>query len=227
MPDSPAALKPEAKPLALAILTRINERDGSANKTKLLKLLYLADIEHYRGTSETLTGFDWIFYLYGPWAPQYDALVAQLEAEGALRKEPWAAGGFEGERLIASEPVDLSSVIKDTASYLRTRYLIDLWADRSVPPLLDYVYFDTEPMRDAEKNKPLDFRKIAKEVPSPYRRAKSDTEVKTLKRLQGRIVEARERLQADSDRTAGTVKAPIYDEDFLAAYEALNAPEAD
>ncbi len=105
-------MKPEAKSAILGILTRVSERDGSANKTKLLKLLYLADIEHYRRTDETLTGFDWIFYFYGPWAPQYDALLSQLEAEGALRREAWAAAGeFEGERMIATAPVDLSNVI--------------------------------------------------------------------------------------------------------------------
>src|SRR6266481_478389 len=105
-------MKPEAKSAILGILTRVSERDGSANKTKLLKLLYLADIEHYRRTDETLTGFDWIFYFYGLWAPQYDALLSQLEAEGALRREVWAAAGeFEGERMIAIAFVDLSNVI--------------------------------------------------------------------------------------------------------------------
>ena len=57
-------MKPEAQEVALAILTRVNERAGFVNKTKLLKLLYLADIEHYRKFGETLSGFDWIFYLF-------------------------------------------------------------------------------------------------------------------------------------------------------------------
>ena len=55
-------MKPQARELTLGILTRIKEREGTANKTKLLKLLYLADIEQYRATGETVTGFDWIFY---------------------------------------------------------------------------------------------------------------------------------------------------------------------
>jgi hypothetical protein len=220
-------MKPEAKSAVLGILTRVSERDGSANKTKLLKLLYLADIEHYRRTGETLTGFDWIFYFYGPWAPQYDDVLSQLEAEGVLRREGWAAGDFEGERLVAASPVDLSSVIKDTVSFLRTRQLIDVWADRAVPPLLDYVYFETEPMQGAEKMKPLDFTKVSKEIPQSYRRTGSGTEAKALRQVQRRIAEARQKLQAEIDRTASAVKRPVYDDDFLAAYEALNAPEAD
>src|SRR5437879_4243988 len=100
-------MKPQARELVLAILTRIQELEGTANKTKLLKLLYLADIEHFRATGETLTGFDWIYYLYGPWTPEYDDLLKQLEAEGALRLERWASGGVEGERITTSERVAL------------------------------------------------------------------------------------------------------------------------
>jgi hypothetical protein len=85
-------MKPQAKELALAILTRIGEREGTANKTKLLKLMYLADIEYYRATGETLTGFDWLFFLYGPWATKYDALLEQLDAEGTINLEKWSTG---------------------------------------------------------------------------------------------------------------------------------------
>jgi len=105
--------------------------------------------------------------------------------------------------------------------------LIDVWADRAIPPLLDYVYFETEPMQGAEKMKPLDFTKVSKEIPPSYRRTGSGTEAKTLRRVQRRIAEARQELQAEIDRTATAVSRPIYDDDFLAAYEALNAPEAD
>src|SRR5258707_14802558 len=51
-------MKPIAQDLALALLTGVKERGGTANKTKLLKLLYLADIEHFRKHGETLTAFD-------------------------------------------------------------------------------------------------------------------------------------------------------------------------
>lgn len=219
-------MKPEAKPLILAMLTRIKERDGSANKTKLLKLLYLADIEYYRKTSETLTGFEWIFYLYGPWTQEYDSLLAQLEAERVLRREPWAAGGFEGERLIATESVDLSKVVKDTGAFLRTRQLIDVWADQGIPALLDYVYFETEPMQGVEKMVRLDFSKVTREAPALYKRTSSGIAPETLRRLRRRIAEGREKLEAEIGRRLSTLTSPVYDDAFIAAYEALNAPEA-
>ena len=104
-------MKPEARDLALAILTRIDEKDGTANKTKLLKLLYPADVEYFRSRGETITGFDWICYLYGPWTEEYDDLLRQLETEGAIRLDKWSAKGLEGERITVSERVALESLI--------------------------------------------------------------------------------------------------------------------
>lgn len=220
-------MKPEAKALAVAILTRIKEREGSANKTKLLKLLYLADIEHYRKAGETLTGFDWMFYLYGPWANEYDELLKQLAAEGVLRSEGWAGGGLEGERLIPLESVDLGRTIRDNDVLFRTRRLVDVWADQGVPTLLDYVYFETEPMQGAEKMARLDFSKITREVPPLYRRTSSGADQGALKRLSRRIAEAREKLEAEIGQTTKTVKPPVYDDIYIAASEVLNAPEAE
>src|SRR5437867_6963402 len=114
-------MKPQARALVLAILTRIEEVEGTANKTKLLKLLYLADIEHVRSNGETLTGFDWIYYLYGPWTAEYDNLLKQLEAEGAIRLEPWASGGIEGERIVSKERITLERVIVSADIFFRTR----------------------------------------------------------------------------------------------------------
>jgi hypothetical protein len=41
-----------------AILTYVRDKEGFATKTKLLKLLYLLDLEAYRETRQTLTGFN-------------------------------------------------------------------------------------------------------------------------------------------------------------------------
>ncbi|MFY9530755.1 MAG: hypothetical protein WBC04_13995 [Candidatus Acidiferrales bacterium] len=45
----------QRKDLALGVLNLLNDEGGFATKTKLLKLLYLADIEAYRDQQTTLT----------------------------------------------------------------------------------------------------------------------------------------------------------------------------
>jgi hypothetical protein len=210
-------MKPEAKELVLAVLTRIEEQEGSANRTKLLKLLYLADIEHFRAAGETLTGFDWIFYLYGPWTPEYDDLLKQLEAEAAIRLEPWAGIGIEGERIVAAQRVPLERVIVSTDVFFRTRRHIDTWADRGVPRLLDYVYFETEPMQGAVKMDRLDFRKVSKEPPRLYRRSKSGADAKELRRLRKNFAEASKKLSAEGAGEALRFFPGEYDEKYLKA----------
>jgi hypothetical protein len=55
-----------------AVLTYARAKGGYTTKTKLLKLLYLLDIEAFRKQRSTLTGFRWIFYKYGPWTYNRD-----------------------------------------------------------------------------------------------------------------------------------------------------------
>ena len=42
-----------------AVLSYVRARGGLATKTRLLKLLYLLDIEAFRKERTTLTGFNW------------------------------------------------------------------------------------------------------------------------------------------------------------------------
>src|SRR5271170_1970089 len=61
--------------LIAAVATSVRDCGGAPNKTKILKLLYLLDIESYRKTGAILTGFEWKFYRYGPWAASYEAAL--------------------------------------------------------------------------------------------------------------------------------------------------------
>lgn len=217
-------MKPQARALVLGILTRIREREGTANKTKLLKLLYLADIEHYRATGQTITGFDWIFYFYGPWAPEYDSLLKQLQEENAIKLQAWASAGIEGERISLNEEAQLDKLIPTADAFLRTRRFIDVWADKGVSSLLDYVYFETEPMRDARKMERLDFSKVSVEPPPPYRRTKSGTGIKELRSLRGKFQEVTKKMLSEPARVRHE-QAP-YDAAYLKALEVLDEQES-
>ena len=214
-------MKSEAKELAVAILTRIEEREGSANKTKLLKLMYLADIENYRATGETVTGFDWLFYLYGPWSAEYDTLLEQLDSDGSIKLEKWSEGTIEGERVSARAHISLETVGLSTDAFFRTRRQIDIWADSGIPKLLDYVYFQTEPMQDAEKLKPLDFTKVSKEPPTLYRRRNSGTSPGEIQRIRRKFAEVKRRVEDEEPHQS----AP-YDDAFLDAMSIFEREES-
>jgi hypothetical protein len=71
--------------LVQALLCRARQREGFTTKTKLVKYLYLADVEHYRRTGKQLTGFRWIFHHYGPWSVEFDDLYLSLRATDDIR----------------------------------------------------------------------------------------------------------------------------------------------
>jgi hypothetical protein len=215
-------MSPLARDLALALLTSAQARGSVLNKTKLLKLMYLADIEHFRTHRKTLTGFEWIFFLYGPWAAEYDTLVAELEQRDLIEIESWESGGLSGDRLKAKEDRDLGTVLESTNEYFRVKNQVDTWSDRSLSDLLDYVYFDTDPMRDAVSLQPLDFEKVSPDAPTLYRRSKSGASDAAVRNLRRRFTEIRERNEQARQAAISSFVPPTYDEAYQEALAQLS-----
>ncbi len=218
----------EAKSLALAILTSAADKGATVGKTKLLKLLYLADIEYFRRHRSTLTGLNWIFYLYGPWADEFDLLISDLQTRAEIEVREWQAQSIDGSAMVVREKLDLSRVISETDEYFRVKHMVETWLDQSTPDLLDYVYFETAPMATAVKMMPLDFSVVPREAPQLYRRPKSAASVGEIARVRRRFGEIRERLKTENQPgPAGFLRPIIYDESYLKALETLNDPGAE
>ena len=71
------------------------------NRTRLVKLLYLADVESVRTGRGPVTGVDWDFLDFGPHSAALDEALADLERRTALYRalpedapdgEDWIAG---------------------------------------------------------------------------------------------------------------------------------------
>src|SRR5713101_4873865 len=77
--DAPATDK-----LIVAIVTWVVDQESYVTKTKLLKLLYLFDVEYYRVHRQTFTGFSWKFFHLGPWAAEFDPTLDGLVTKTAL-----------------------------------------------------------------------------------------------------------------------------------------------
>ncbi len=172
--------------LVKGILARAKEKEGYVNKTKLFKYLYLIDIESYRRTGGTLTDFNWIFYHYGPWARECEDLYSNLKEAGEIIIKTGSRPDLGTEFVEASEPVNLEDVIEDWRLEHAIRNLVDRWADRSLGEMLEYVYFHTEPMEEAERGKPLDFSKVERAFhPQPVvlkRQAPDKAEVQRMRK---------------------------------------------
>jgi Protein of unknown function (DUF4065) len=208
--------------LISAVAGYVSDSGGAPTKTKLLKLLYLLDIDQFRRSKKTLTGFDWIFYLYGPWATSYDDALADALAADAVRiTGPQDADeGATFVNAIGNHP--LSDVFPNVTQELAAKRIIEAWANRPTVELLDYVYFHTAPMRHAERGARLDFNTVNEEQRPPhYFPLKSKLEEKDLKRLRRRFQDAMNSARKSS--VAPLDPPPKYDEKYWLALSKLES----
>jgi len=130
----------------------------SLAKVALIKLLYLLEVEYFRYQRERVTGLKWLFYHYGPYPPSVEKA---LKENFTSDKKETAQGrefiSLKPKRALAqrlnSEPIP--AVITSL-----TQSIIDRWAGVKLNILLNYVYFETEPMQNVKRGDELNFNKI-------------------------------------------------------------------
>jgi hypothetical protein len=126
-------------------------------KVRLTKFLYLLDVEYYRDHKKIYTDFNWKYYWYGPYSPQLESV---LKTFNLVDEEIEIASGqkvFKKIKLDNFEDVDEPDIEIEG-------YQMEIWNRWGLSPLnelLDYVYFETEPMMDIQRGDPLDFKKIS------------------------------------------------------------------
>jgi hypothetical protein len=204
-----------------AVLTDVRARGGYATKTKLLKLLYLLDIDAFRKTRATLTDFKWIFYKYGPWAREYDGVLERLEQNGRIRFRTGDKPEMETVFIEATEPVALSAAFPAILEELQARRVIEVWADRPTGEILDYVYFHTAPMHEAQRGKALNFDTVLREEPpTEYKRTSSVLDAGERKKKQSAFRRAIK--EVTENRSHAYYVEPRYDAEFWRAVETLD-----
>jgi hypothetical protein len=150
--------------LVRLIVWYASSRGEKLTTLRLVKFLYLADLYHARvSRGETLTGWPWAFVYFGPWCQQVNEAIDNAVKEGiVLGKEyPSKYDDEKDYRLFSVDDTDKEPRIIDalpTYVWSKLQWAIQKWADDS-SGLLDYVYFETEPMTDAKRGSLLDFTK--------------------------------------------------------------------
>jgi len=203
-----------------AIVSYVNQHGSYVSKTKLLKLLYLFDVEWYREHRETYTGFDWIFFHLGPWTKEYDPLIDELKANLAVAVRPSGNPSFDTEFFSTPNRVDFSTLFESYKDELPFRIAVSTWAEKSTAQILDYVYFWTEPMKDAARYSALDFSTVEPDRPAQYKRSQSGA-------TKLEVEAARERIRKMKEAQAKSLDDPLpdpnYDEEYFSAIEQLEA----
>ncbi len=194
-----------------AIISAVVERGGYVTKTKLLKLLYLFDVEYYRLFRKTFTELDWKFFHLGPWTAEYDAVISSLVELGDVEQYSSQKSEYDTQFFRTPEERDFSKLFPTFAEEAPLRTVLNAWADATTGEILDHVYFRTEPMEHGIRNARLDFSYIPQGQPLRYARSSSGTEAKQIKRLRERV---RARLAGSGEKKTFTFTPPRYDELF-------------
>jgi hypothetical protein len=201
------------KNILLQIITEAENKNPSFGKTCLVKLLYLVEVEYYREFGTRLTDLRWVFYHYGPYALELDSILAENEFE----KEVFTT---KTEREVIhykiAEPLAHYSNYVDTKLSLIVKKVVGTWAGKKLNELLDYVYFETEPMEAVrQRGDILDFSTIQKEASANIipLKASKETEVK--------VAELRKRIAPKLERFSKQITHELHrDKDYEDAVRA-------
>lgn len=206
--------------LLVGIVAYVTQQDGYVTKTKLLKLIYLLDVEFYRVHRRTFSGFDWKYFHLGPWTNEFDPLLSELVSRGDLTENVSKHSDYDTKFLRADESVPLKQAFENYADEAILKTLLDTWGTSSTGEILDYVYFRTEPMEHGMRNEKLDFSSILHHAPDIYKRStssKSRSEINKLRK------EFEKKIAARPAAPSSYFSEPRYDQEFQRAMEKLDS----
>jgi len=188
-------MKDRYEDLIHAIVWYASRRGKKLTTLRLVKFLYLADLYHARfSKGETLTGWPWAFVYFGPWCKEVNEAIEKSAKKGLILAQEYPSKYDDDKdyRLFSTESTDEEpKIIEALLTYVwsKLQWAIQKWADDSYG-LLDYVYFETEPMIETSPGALLDFSKSQMpEMPKKVEmkkilKAKLDEAKKSIGRLQ-------------------------------------------
>jgi uncharacterized phage-associated protein len=156
-------------------------------KTRLLKLVYLVEVFYKRSFNKRLTNAEWIYFKYGPYIYNYDQILENqnIKIENTKFSESKEfqiislKKTYNNKNIIPDDPFLISKIVRE-------------YGELDLRSLLDYVYFETEPMINAEnRTETLDFDCVLPE--ENYKVKELKIEPSTRKKLNK---ELREKVEA-------------------------------
>lgn len=207
------------------------ERDIRLTTVRLVKFVYLADLYYARKTGgATLTGFPWAFVYYGPYCSEVMVAIDNAVSVGTISRQTYesryadnkeyhlfTSRDQEADKLEDQFPLQVVSPLKSA---------IRKYGDDTAS-LLDYVYFETEPMMgQVVKGDVLDFsraRNVQIDKPAQLKRlsrAKIARAREHLENLSRKMNEGRQRLAEESARTER-----FLDDVYFRALEQMNGED--
>lgn len=156
-----------------ALVYEAHSMGFSMRKIILIKYLYLLDVYMAQETGKKYTNFTWIFFRFGPWDVEVNDFIENMIQNKLIIAERHESKYKNSEEFVTLLPIK-DSPDRKTLWNLKQLPLgvyhkifirdLDIFKD-DVYKLLDYVYFDTEPMKNVNMNDILRFDNLQKDIP--------------------------------------------------------------
>jgi uncharacterized phage-associated protein len=152
-------------PAAIVTLLEVARADGVViNRTKLAKLLYLADLRAVGELGRPMSGLRWHWYHHGPWDNSFYPLLEDLGTRGTVESEELDHRGYTEHRLRLAGDVEVEIGARFAEIVAE---IVQEYGSEAAASLRDLTY-QTAPMLEAQREgKPGDALDLNGGAPVP------------------------------------------------------------
>lgn len=211
------------------IVWHATENEIKLTRLRLVKFLYLADLYYAReNDGQTFTDLPWAFVYYGPYCTEVLSEINNAVKRDLIKEEvydsQYADKDYYLYRSISEEEPRLSRKLP-TYMVSELKWAIKEWGE-DTSRLLDYVYFETEPMVNVHRGDKLDFSNAQKPI--------KQVEIKMKQLSSKKLHLAREVLKKLCDKSIAAEKTRaygdkprIYDKSYFTFLSSIEEPDID
>lgn len=139
-----------------------SKKDGRITKTKLAKLVYLADFAWFYNHLESMSGMQYRKIQYGPVPDSYFRAIDELFEEGYIEITPTEDGAMLISQTRNGEKITLSEINKDEVKLIKN--ISDKWKDKNTKEIVTFTH-NQLPYAICSDNEIIPYELITQENP--------------------------------------------------------------
>ena len=126
------------KQMILSYIRNAGSKDGCITKTKLAKLVYLADFVWFYNHLESMSGMQYRKIRYGPVPDSYFRAVDELFEDGQIEITPTEDGAMLISQTRNGAKIALSEISKDEEKLIKS--ISDKWKDKNTQEIVTFTH---------------------------------------------------------------------------------------
>ena len=126
------------KQMILAYIRNAGSKDGCITKTKLAKLVYLADFAWFYNHLESMSGMQYRKIQYGPVPDSYFRAIDELFEDGQIEINPTEDGAMLISQTRNGAKIALTEISKDEEKLIKN--ISEKWKDKNTQEIVTFTH---------------------------------------------------------------------------------------